>query len=122
MTVNEATGDAVPGWSRMPNESARALGAAREYFKIGASRSIASVSRTLGKHVSLRSGGQHGGFGLSGQLHTTITLPDRNRSRSRNRRVRGAPNSAAAMRNIPRGCIGRARSSTAESTKYWTSL
>jgi hypothetical protein len=53
MTVKEATGEAVPGWSRMPSESARALDAAREYFKMGASRSIASVSRTLGKHVSL---------------------------------------------------------------------
>jgi hypothetical protein len=53
MSVNEATGDAVPGWSRMPKESQKALEAAREYFKMGASRSIAAVSITLDKDVSL---------------------------------------------------------------------
>jgi hypothetical protein len=53
MTVIETPGDAVPGWSRMPKESRRALEAAREYLKMGASRSIAAVSITLGKHVSL---------------------------------------------------------------------
>src|SRR4051794_32865172 len=52
----EVTEDSVPGWSRMPNESARALEAAREYLKMGPHRSIASVSRTLGKHVSLLEG------------------------------------------------------------------
>jgi hypothetical protein len=53
MTGIETTGDSVPGWSRMPGESQRALQAAQEYLKLGASRSIANVSRRLGKHVSL---------------------------------------------------------------------
>jgi hypothetical protein len=53
MSAIEATGDSVPGWSRMPNESQKALEAAREYFKMGASRSLQKVSRMLGKHVSL---------------------------------------------------------------------
>ena len=53
MSAIETTGDAVPGWSRMPQESTRAVEAAREYLKMGASRSIAGVSTKLGKHVSL---------------------------------------------------------------------
>jgi transposase-like protein len=53
MPVIETTGDAVPGWSRMPKESTRAVEAVREYLKMGASRSIAAVSIKLGKHLSL---------------------------------------------------------------------
>jgi hypothetical protein len=52
MAVIETT-DTIPGWSRKPKESSRALEAAQGYLKMGANRSIAAVSRTLGKHVSL---------------------------------------------------------------------
>jgi hypothetical protein len=53
MIAIESTGDSVPGWSRMPKESQKALEAAREYLKLGASRSIAKLSRRQGKHISL---------------------------------------------------------------------
>jgi hypothetical protein len=35
MPAIETTGDAVPGWGRMPNESQKAVEAAREYFENG---------------------------------------------------------------------------------------
>src|ERR1700760_1089678 len=41
-----------PGWERMRSESAKAYEAARGYFEMRASRSLAAVAGRLGKHVS----------------------------------------------------------------------
>ena len=41
-----------PIWERTPRESAKAHEAARVYFELRASRSLAAVGRRLGKHVS----------------------------------------------------------------------
>jgi hypothetical protein len=53
MAVVEATGGASPAWNRMPRETARAHEAAGLYFKMRANRSLAAVSKRLGKNVSL---------------------------------------------------------------------
>ena len=41
-----------PPWERMQGESAKAHEAARVYFEMRASRSLATVAGRLGKHVS----------------------------------------------------------------------
>ena len=49
----EPTEFTAPVWTRMPRESARAHEAAGVYFEMRANRSLAAVSRKLGKSVSL---------------------------------------------------------------------
>jgi hypothetical protein len=49
--VPETTGSAILVWRRMPKEGALAYQAARQYFEMRASRSLAEVSRKLGKHL-----------------------------------------------------------------------
>lgn len=51
--MSERGVSAPTSWTRIPKEPARAFEAASLYFQMRASRSLAAVSRKLGKNVSL---------------------------------------------------------------------